>query len=252
MDERELLPWSARAEVVGPLTGGTINEVVEVRLAGTRAVARRSARAPASLEWELDLLAHLRANGFTVPVPVPTADGRRRVGRLAVFRWMDGDEPASGADWAAVGAELRRLHAVTAGWPQRPGFRSSADLVTEARGGPVDLTGMPAELVADLRAAWAALAAAAGPPACVVHGDPGRTNVRMAGGRVGLLDWDESRVDVADLDLAELPGCRLVPPEREVVAAAAADAWEAAIAWPDHPDYVAHRAARLREKLARL
>ena len=37
---------------------------------------------------------------------------------------------------------------------------------------------------------------------CVVHGNPNNPgNVRMTANRVALIDWDEARVDVPDLDL---------------------------------------------------
>ena len=40
----------------------------------------------------------------------------------------------------------------------------------------------------------------------VVHGDPGRSNIRIrADGRVALLDWDESRVDVVWHDFSVKP-----------------------------------------------
>jgi Phosphotransferase enzyme family len=44
----------------------------------------------------------------------------------------------------------------------------------------------------------------------VVHGDPGPPNIGIGDdGRVGLLDWDESRVDVVFHDLSEL--CSAMP-----------------------------------------
>ena len=39
-----------------------------------------------------------------------------------------------------------------------------------------------------------------------VTGDPCAANIRIDGGRVGLLDRDEAHVDHPDLDLAEVPG----------------------------------------------
>jgi aminoglycoside phosphotransferase (APT) family kinase protein len=58
---------------------------------------------------------------------------------------------------------------------------------------------MPPEGVAQCRAAWARLA---GRQTCVVHGNPSNPgNVRMTVDRVALIDWDESHVDVPDLDL---------------------------------------------------
>ena len=57
---------------------------------------------------------------------------------------------------------------------------------------------MPSEGVARCRAAWARLV---GRQTCVVPGDPNPRNIRMSADRVALIDWDESHVDVPDLDL---------------------------------------------------
>ena len=77
----------------------------------------------------------------------------------------------SSRDWRTIAAELRRLHQVTAGWPQRPGFASTGDLLTANHGGDVDLTAMPADALAACRQAWAQLKDI---PEAVVHGDPVR------------------------------------------------------------------------------
>ena len=143
--------------VVGRLGGGHRNEVLLVRRAGAQLVARQSRRSAAALDWELDLLAFLAGQGFLVPAVEPALDGRRQVDGVVVQRWLPGREPAA-FDWPAVAAELRRLHAVTAGWSQRPGFRSTAELLVADCGGDVDLRAMPEATVVACRRAWAALA----------------------------------------------------------------------------------------------
>ncbi len=65
----------------------------------------------------------------------------------------------------------------------------------------------------------------------------------MHAGRVGLLDWDESRVDHVELDLADLPNDGLVG-DRLRVARTAADAWEAANGWVLEPAYARRRLDR--------
>lgn len=232
--------WGA-LDVVGPLGGGNRNEVLEVRRGGQRLVARRSRRPAAGLAWEVRLLQHLTAHGIRVPSPVPALDGRRHVGGVIVMTWLDGTAPGTD-DWPAVAATLRRIHAVTRGWPQRPGSASTRQLLTLDRGGDVDLSAMPAEAVAECRRAWAALA---GAPEAVVHGDPGPANIRMTAAGPGLLDWDEARVDATDLDLAELPGSDL-PAGRLAVARTAATAWEAANGWTVEPSYARRQLALLR------
>lgn len=233
----DLRPWS-RMDVVRRLGGGNRNDVFAVHGA-ERFVARRTSRTAAALDWELDLMAFLDAHGFRVPVTVPSADGSRSVNGVVVQTWLEGDGPR-GADWHLVAGELTRLHQVTTGWPQRPGFASTRDLIHEQRGGDVDLTVMPHAAVTACRAAWRAIDDG---PMAVVHGDPGEPNIRMHTGRVGLLDWDESRVDHVELDLADLPSDGLVG-DRLRVARTAADAWEAANGWVLEPACAPHRLDR--------
>ena len=226
-----LAAWG-QPDMVGRLGGGNRNTVTEIRLNGRRFATRMSRRPPASLDWEVRLLDHLAAHGLRVPAAIPALDGRRHVGGVTVHAWIDGRPPGA-ADWPAVAAELRKLHHLTSGWPQRPGSASTAELLVAERGGDVDLSLMPADAVTACRRAWAALA---GTPQAVIHGDPGPANIRISTVGVGLLDWDEARIDHTDLDLAELPGTDL-PPARRDAAHVAATAWEAANGWTIEPSY---------------
>src|SRR5690349_3685209 len=106
---RDVLVAWGELTIVGPLGGGNRNSVLELRRGGRRLVARQSRRPAASLDWELDLLAFLAREGFRVPAIVAAADGRRHVSGVVVQSWLDGSPPGPG-DWAAVAAELRRLH----------------------------------------------------------------------------------------------------------------------------------------------
>ena len=240
--EADLAAWGEPV-VVRRLRGGNRNLVVEIRLDGQRLVARRSARPALSLDWEAALLEHLARQGMRVPVPVPALDGRRHINRVMVQTWLDGRQPGR-SDWPAVAATLRELHELTMGWTQRPGFASTIELLTAHRGGDVDLAQMPADAVRSCRRAWARLE---GSHQAVVHGDPGPANIRVTRDAVGLLDWDEARVDCTDLDLAELPG-RHLPPERLSIAKVAATAWEAANGWIVEPSYARRQLALLQAK----
>ncbi|MGH3761781.1 phosphotransferase enzyme family protein [Actinophytocola sp.] len=233
-----LSPWGPVA-VVGRLGGGHRNEVLEVWRGCERLVARRSRRSEASLEWELELMGFLGDHGFIVPEVVLTDAGRPQVDGMVVQRWLPGRPPTT-SDWPSVATELTRLHELTADYPRRPGFLSTSDLLMAERGGDVDLTAMPPEAVAACRAAWTALEG----PHAVVHGDPCAANVRVSEAGIGLLDWDEARVDHPDLDLADLPGVELAEP-RGRIARAAVDAWEAAAGWLLEPEYARRRLAAL-------
>ena len=238
-----LRSWGRTVTVEARLGGGNRNDVRAVRVGGVRYAARCSRRLGESLDWELNLLDRLAAAGFRVPRPLPTVDGRRRVGGMVVLEWVDGDPPSSPADWRRVADTLHRLHDLTHGWEQRPGFRSTQELLTAERGADIRLDLMPRDVVDRCRAAWRGLA---GEPTSVVHGDPGAPNLRLAGSAVGLLDWDEARVDVSLLDLADLP---VDPPvviddRRLHLARRAANAWEAANSWFLEPRYARRRLAQ--------
>jgi Ser/Thr protein kinase RdoA (MazF antagonist) len=233
--------WGADATRIERLTGGVANDVWSVRVGGRLAVGRLGARSDADLAWETALMRHLDRAGLAVPVPIPTADGRLFAGGLMVMPYLDGGPPESPADWRRVAGTLRELHRLTRDWPQRPGWRSSTDLLRAETGTKIDLGAMPAEGVARCRAAWARLA---GRPTCVVHGDLNPGNIRMTADRVALIDWDESHVDVPDLDLV-LPGNAAGFDDGAYdIAAQASAAWEAAVCWDD--DYSRRRLAEVR------
>lgn len=229
-----------------PLGGGNRNAVLGATLRGERVVVRRTRRANDALAWELDLLTELAATGFIVPRPIPASDERLFHEGVCVLSWLDGDPPESNGDWRAVASTLQRLHSVTASWPQRPGFAGTRELLDATRGGDVDLAEMPEDGVARCRAAWRAIA---GEPRSVVHGDPGAQNIRLTRAGVGLLDWDEARVDASVLDLAENPlAVELVLPRSRLAAVqTAATAWEAANGWVIEPDYARRKLAALAE-----
>jgi Ser/Thr protein kinase RdoA (MazF antagonist) len=237
-----LTAWGPKARRIERLAGGSSNDVWSVDLDGQRAVARLGTRSDADLAWEAELLFHLHGNGLVVPVPIPAEDGRLFVDGLVVMRHMEGGPPQTQADWSRVAATLRELHRLTRDWPQRPGWRSSLDLLEARNGTRIDLDAMPAEAVLRCRAAWARLR---GRDSAVVHGNPNNpANILMTADHVALVDWDEAHVDVVDLDLA-LPfnGAGLEGGARDIAEQASA-AWEAAVCWKD--DYAERRLAEVR------
>lgn len=234
--------WGADAIHIEPLTGGVANDVWSVRVQGRLAVARLGARSEVDLSWETELLQHLEREGLVVPAPIPTTDGRLFADGLLVMTYVEGEPPQTEADWRRVADTLHRLHRSTQNWRQRPGWRSSTDLLNAETGTRIDLGAMPPEGVARCRAAWARLV---GRPQCVVHGNPNNPgNIRMTANHVALIDWDEAHVDVPDLDLV-LPynAARLDDGAYEIAAQASA-AWEAAVCWDDQ--YARKRLAEVR------
>jgi Ser/Thr protein kinase RdoA (MazF antagonist) len=210
---------------------------------GRRLVVRRSGRPAASLEWELDLLKHLREGSVLVPEVVPADDGRRQVDGLLVQRFLPGRPPRDDGDWRRVVEALRAVHQLTVRWPQRPEFASAWELLAGDRGGDVCLDAMPADAVRAVRAAWRPILDG---PECAIHADIGGGNVLVDGQAVALLDWDEARVDVPWFDFAHLPEEVEVPsPTDQARLVTAGVAWEAATCWVVEPAYEARRLAEL-------
>src|SRR3954471_19383249 len=237
--------WGADAARIEPLAGGVANDVWSVRVDGLLAVGRLGARSDADLAWETELLRYLHREGLTVPVPIPTRDGRLFADGVVVMTYVEGGPPETEADWRRVADTLRHLHRLTQGWPQRPGWRSSIDFLHAETGTRIDLGAMPPEGVARCRAIWARFS---GRERCVIHGDPTPGNIRMTADRVALIDWDEARVDVPDLDLVLPHNAAGLDDETHEVAAQARAAWEAAVCWdPSGTDeFAAERLAEVR------
>lgn len=241
MGWQALEQWGDDVTRIERLAGGVANQVWSVRVHGQLAVARLGERSDADLAWETDLLLHLDRAGLTVPVPLPTTSGRLFADGVVVMTYVEGGPPETEADWRRVADVLRRLHRLTRDWPQRPGWRSSTDLLGAEVGTKVDLGAMPAEAVARCRTAWARLD---GHPTCVVHGDPNPGNIRLTTERVAMIDWDEAHVDVADLDLVLPHDAADLGDDAYDIASQASAAWEAAVCWDD--DHAREQLTRVR------
>ena len=241
MDWEALEQWGDDVVRIELLAGGVANDVWTVSVNGQLAVGRLGARSDADLAWEAELLQHLDREGLAVPLPIPTTSGRLFADGLMVMAYVQGGPPETEDDWRRVADTLRQLHRLTKGWPQRPGWRSSTDLLHAEAGTKVDLGAMPPEAVARCRAAWARLT---GRETCVVHGDPNAGNVRMTANGVALIDWDEAHVDVPDLDLVLPNNAAGLNGIAYDVAAQASAAWEAAVCWDD--DYAVNRLSEVR------
>ena len=255
-DVPDVSAWR-EVEITGALTGGARARVYAAHRGEEPLVVKVSPREEPSLDWELELLLALTAAGVPVPTPTPTADGRVRVGRVFVSRFLPGGPPRTAEHWRAAAEVVATVHEVTRGWPQRPGAASAALLMGTTRGADVDLAAMPPSAAALVRACWQPLldradAAGRDDGSCVVHGDLGTGAFLVDGDEVGIIDWDEARVDVPAFDLAALAtaagGAVALPGglDRQVLADAAL-AWEVATCWVPEPDYALGRLRQLRE-----
>lgn len=77
------------------------------------------------------------------------------------------------------------------------------------------------------------------------YGNPNNpANIRMTTDRIALIDWDESHVDVPDLDLVLPHNAADLEAGAYDIAAQASAAWEAAVCWDD--EYAKQRLAEVR------
>lgn len=239
---RDLAAWGDDIELGQRVEAGVRNHLVRVVVDGRPAVARQGHRDGAALEWEVDLLDHLDVAGINVPRLLPASDGRRCVGNVVVMEEVQGDPLHPGRVGEIIDL-LTKVHDAGGGWPQRPGFGSSLDLLTELVGGDVRLDAMPEEGVELCRRAWASLPEVAH---TVVHGDPNPGNVLDTGTRLVLIDWDDSRVDHPWLDLAALGAEHAGLTDNDArIAYRASVAWETATCWNTEPNYARERLREL-------
>lgn len=233
--------WSG-LELLEPLSGGNRSVVWRGRMLGEAVAVRRSRRSDASLAWELDLLADLHRLGFRVPVAVASEDGRHSVDGVVVQTWLTGRAPTTADDWTLVAGELQRLHGATMHRPQRPDCCTVRDIASLRRSVDADMDALPAEVAGRIEAVFAEFGDA---PTAVVHGDPSPDNIRIdEHGVVGLIDWDESRVDLTWHDLSNL-GTRVLDDVDHERAERLSHAWEAVNGWTAEPEYARRRLALL-------
>lgn len=233
--------WSG-LELIERIEGGNRNEVWRGHIGEQRVAARRSRRNAESLAWELDLLQRLAATDFVVPDVVPTDTGATSHHGVVVQRWIDGRAPTTTADWTAVAQVLERLHHTLRDHPQRPGCAAVTELHRTATSVDADMAALPEAVAARTLDIFRAMSDA---PHGVIHGDPGASNLRIQDdGRVGLLDFDESRRDVLWHDLSEL-GVQVLADADHQRARQLSNAWEAVNAWIAEPDYARERLAQL-------
>jgi aminoglycoside phosphotransferase (APT) family kinase protein len=137
---------------------------------------------------------------------------------------------------------LRRLHDIGGNVAQRPDCCTIVELPSVGRSADAQLTDLPPDIRQTLVEVFESFDDV---PVSLIHGDPGPSNIRITDdGRVGLLDWDESRVDVVWHDLSNL-GVQVLSDEDHARAARLSDAWETANAWIAELDYARQRLAQL-------
>lgn len=223
----DLTAWPG-LELGERLDVGYQNSVWMGSLTGEAVSIRRLRRSLESFEWELDLIAFLHASGVRVSEPIRTVAGELHSDGIAVFRWLEGREPETEAEWRAVAAELKLVHELTIGYPQRPECCVVTELREKRKSLDADIDELPrgvADLVLDIFDKLEHVERA------VVHGKPISRNIGISkDGRVGIFNWDVSHVDLIWHDMPGL-GVQVLSDEDHQSANILSLAWSIANNW---------------------
>jgi hypothetical protein len=225
--------WNTTAEL-RPLLGGHRNLAYRTVGLDTDFVFKSTKRTPAGIAWLRQVHQVARQSGFVVPFLQHSSRGQLVEEGWTCETFIEGQYlPPEGL--SSLLPLITRFHEATERLPQRPGFRSSQELLIHAVGGDVSLDKMPRGLVSKCRDAWLAVADR---HESVIHGDLNHSNtLRCLDGRIALIDWDECRRDLLLFDLGPLR-------EGDDREQSARIAWEVACSWliePEHARQVARR-----------
>jgi hypothetical protein len=244
--QKHLKAWG-EYKVLEPLEGGFRNTAFLVETHNTKRVAKTTRRNEAAMRWLRPVHAMAQQAGFITPDLIASTNGTLVVNGVTLETFIEGHAPTP-KQLLEMQPHVQTFHDLTQGILQRPGFTSSIQLLHETSGGDVNLNVMPNELVTLCREHWLEHASQA---QSVVHGDLNANNVLITNdGKYGLVDWDETRVDISDFDtqaLLRTSGATLSPRNTTWL-----DAWEVAVCWQVEPEYaleVAERFTRSSENL---
>jgi Ser/Thr protein kinase RdoA (MazF antagonist) len=228
-------------KVLAPLEGGFRNTAFLVEAHNTKRVAKTTRRSEAAMRWLQPVHAAAQQAGFVTPDLIASTNGKLVVNGVTLETFIEGHAPTSQA-LLEMQPSIETFHDLTRGFPQRPGFASSIELLHETSGGDVDLNAMPNELVTLCREHWRERASNA---QSVVHGDLNANNILITNdGQYGLVDWDETRVDISDFDTQAL--MRTSGTALDSRSTTWLDAWEVAVCWQVEPAYALEVAKRFQ------
>ncbi|MEM9475484.1 MAG: phosphotransferase [Pseudomonadota bacterium] len=228
-----LARWGVSADL-RPMAGGARNRVLRTVGLAPELVFKTTTRTDDAIGWLSAVHQAAEACGLRVPSYLPSLDGALVEDGWTCEPLIEGRSFAPG-DMPKMAPMLAAFHRATASMGQRPGLRSSGDLLSERAGGDVDLGAMPDAVVLACRAAWANVA---GSPEAVVHGDLTPANLIWSDAGPALLDWDECRRDLTLFDRVQVRG-GTAEDERAVLA------WEVACCWTREPARARRLAATL-------
>lgn len=222
--------WGVSA-CLEPLTGGRRNRVFHAK----SVVFKSTRRSPEAIIWLAKVHNCARGAQLLVPELLQSEDGNLIENGWTCEPFFEGEHPSED-ELVHLRPQIVEFHAATTNIPQRPGFRSSVELLHLSSGGDVNLNAMPVALVEKCRDAWSAVSDR---QTTIVHGDLNPANIiKTRNGGFVMVDWDESRRDLALFDLGQLS-------EDDESGRRARLAWEVACSWVLEPEHAQKLACRL-------
>ena len=209
-----------------PLSGGHRNRVFRLVGGAKDLVFKSTRRSEAAMAWLPPVLAQAQRAGFTVPDLVPSQNGRFVESGWSCETYLEGSRWS--APLTCIDPMIRAFHSATTRIAQRPGFAETRALARGDASGDIQMDLMPNAVMEMLLRAWTALR---DQPHSVVHGDLTPANlIALPSGGVGLVDWDEARVDATVFDTNQTAGATITTAVKRALTA-----WECAACWQIEP-----------------
>ncbi len=232
--------WQVTAPLQ-PLHGGHRNMAFRTVGLAQNLVFKTTRRSESAMRWLEAVHNHAAQAGFRVPRLAHSHKGNLIEAGWTCEPFLDG-RAFKPDEIPLIAPLINNFHTRLTGHPQRPGFLSAAALAKHGKGGDVNLAALPPRLAAICQHLWADL-----PPTTVVHGDLNPANLILCDtGEMGLIDWDECRVDAPIFDTGHL---RAPLTTREALVL---KSWEAACSWQLEPAYARGLLAEIYHLAARL
>lgn len=230
--------WSLSTPIE-KLMGGHRNTAFRTTGLRQNFVFKTTRRSVAAIDWLGEVHDLAQKAGILVPKLLQSTRGNLVENGWTCEPFLAG-RAFIATDMHLLRPHIEKFHQLTKNTVQRPGFLCAKELLIKNKGGDVDFSAMPEDITRICRLAWSGIALE---KRAVIHGDLNPANLILGRDRkIGVLDWDECRVDTPDFDIGQ------IMPKPDIRLRLALNAWEVACSWRLEPEYARECAARLLQR----